>query len=301
MVGDIPHFLHFTSVPATIEKVMSLHFDDDLLAITIVLGTRKPIVRPGFPVIGLFHVFTLKSQPGPASYSDISYIYIYISWHIQLDFSSIGKRNQAGLAEAHHRLRTFKNSVSSEVQGVTNTEDRGWGMTLEVRQEDNPVVKAAILTINWDGLEKLISPEKWKMVMTGGVDDWEVSGLRQGLLGGELHWHLWAPRRSVKPWRAPAVGVWILGWCGMMWVSWLKTFTRFKITFSHPRLNRGFEWKAIKSYTFLCAPFSAWFWLRKLVQKGIKPADIREARHHFLAGKSTNITPKDRKNLVKSY
>lgn len=30
---------------------------------------------------------------------------------------------QAGLAEAHHRLRTFKNSVSSEVQGVTNTED----------------------------------------------------------------------------------------------------------------------------------------------------------------------------------
>ena len=63
-------------------------------------------------------------------------------------------------------------------------------MTLEVRQEDNPVVKAAILTINWDGLEKLISLEKWKMVMTGGVDDWEVSGLRQGLLGGELHWHL---------------------------------------------------------------------------------------------------------------
>ena len=62
-------------------------------------------------------------------------------------------------------------------------------MTLEVRQEDNPVVKAAILTINWDGLEKLISPEKW-MVMTGGVDDWEVSGLPQGLLGGELHWHL---------------------------------------------------------------------------------------------------------------
>ena len=93
------------------------------------------------------------------------------------------------MAEAHHRLRTFKNSVSSEVQGVTNTEDRGWGMTLEVRQEDNPVVKAAILTINWDGLEKLISPEKWKMVMTGGVDNWEVSGLRQGLLGGELHWH----------------------------------------------------------------------------------------------------------------
>jgi len=30
---------------------------------------------------------------------------------------------QAGLAEAHHRLRTFKTSVSSEVQGVTNTED----------------------------------------------------------------------------------------------------------------------------------------------------------------------------------
>lgn len=29
---------------------------------------------------------------------------------------------QAGLAEAHHRLRTFKTSVSSEVQGVTNTE-----------------------------------------------------------------------------------------------------------------------------------------------------------------------------------
>ena len=87
MVCDIPHFLHFTSVPAKIEKVMSLHFDDDLLAITIVLGTRKPIVRPGFPVIGLFHVFTLKSQPGPACYSDISYIYIsifiyiYISWH----------------------------------------------------------------------------------------------------------------------------------------------------------------------------------------------------------------------------
>ena len=191
MVCDIPHFLHFTSVPAKIEKVMSLHFDDDLLAITIVLGTRKPIVRPGFPVIGLFHVFTLKSQPGPACYSDISYIYIYIYIYqlTQLDFSSIGKRNQAGLAEAHHRLRTFKNSVSSEVQGVTNTEDRGWGMTLEVRQEDNPVVKAAILTINWDGLEKLISPEKW-MVMTGGVDDWEVSGLPQGLLGGELHWHL---------------------------------------------------------------------------------------------------------------
>ena len=92
-----------------------------------------------------------------------------------------------------------------------------------------------------------------------------------------------------------AVGVWILGWCGMMWVSWLNKFTRFKITFSHPRLNRGFEWKAIKSYPFLCAQFSAWFWLRKLVQKGIKPADIREARHHFLAGKSTNIIPKDRR------
>jgi len=30
---------------------------------------------------------------------------------------------QAGLAEAHHRLRTFKTSVSSDVQGVTNTED----------------------------------------------------------------------------------------------------------------------------------------------------------------------------------
>ncbi|CAK9020345.1 unnamed protein product [Durusdinium trenchii] len=30
---------------------------------------------------------------------------------------------QAGLSEAHHRLRTFKNSVSSDVQGVTNTED----------------------------------------------------------------------------------------------------------------------------------------------------------------------------------
>lgn len=34
--------------------------------------------------------------------------------------------HQAGLAEAHHRLRTFKNSVSSEVQGVTNTEDGEW-------------------------------------------------------------------------------------------------------------------------------------------------------------------------------
>eukprot|EP00913_Durusdinium_trenchii_P003458 g3201.t1 len=31
---------------------------------------------------------------------------------------------QAGLSEAHHRLRTFKNSVSSDVQGVTNTEAR---------------------------------------------------------------------------------------------------------------------------------------------------------------------------------
>lgn len=30
---------------------------------------------------------------------------------------------QAGLAEAHHRLRTFKASVSQEVQETSNTED----------------------------------------------------------------------------------------------------------------------------------------------------------------------------------
>ena len=46
---------------------------------------------------------------------------------------------QAGLAEAHHRLRTFKNSVSSEVQGVTNSEDGaadGSGRTLEKHQKN---------------------------------------------------------------------------------------------------------------------------------------------------------------------
>lgn len=85
---------------------------------------------------------------------------------------------EAGLAEAHNRLRTFKNSVSADVQGVTNTEDR----TSSAACRDAVCSLKRIVLNGQKSENQLELGQLWTMQFAVGTDHMKFSEMTRNLL-----------------------------------------------------------------------------------------------------------------------